>query len=286
MTTEATETCGEWTRRARRWPRRRSVLALLVAMALSHAVAGASPNAPAASDRAVYPWTYDAGDEALDARFAAPAGFDRVDVEAGSFGSFVRSLPLRPEETPVVDYRGRVVRAAGDPSVAAVVDIDVGESDLEQCADFVIRLDAEWRYGRGERAIAYGTASGERLAFDGSSRSAAGHAAFRRYLDRVFARANTASLAREGHAVPLAEVRPGDVLVATGQPFGHAVLVLDVARGPDGKRALLLGQGYMPAQSFHVLRSATGPWFVLDAQATGVVTPFWRPFPASALRRL
>jgi hypothetical protein len=186
-----------------------------------------------------------------------------------------------------------VQRASDDDFVAAVVDIDVGDADLEQCADFVLRFDAEWRYGRGERAMAYLAASGDRMPYAAFLRRRAGgvggdtHAVFRRYLDDIFARANTGSLAREGRAVALAEVRPGDVLVATGVPFGHAVLILDVARDEGGRAAVLIGQGYMPAQSFHVLRpDRAHTWFAIEPGATEVVTPFWRPFPASALRRL
>jgi hypothetical protein len=284
--------------RATAWGRwgRRSAWATAVCLALAlgvHRAASAAPPGAAGIDAgASYPWPHDATDDRLDQRFAAPAGFRRVAVDAGSFGAFVRSLPLRPVGTPVLDFQGGVQRAGDDEFVAAVVDIDVGDADLEQCADFVLRLDAEWRYGRGERAIGYGTASGARLDYGAFLRRrgagrAESHAVFRRYLDAVFAAANTASLAREGRAVALDDVHPGDVLVMTGVPFGHAVLVLDVAVGEGGRRALLLGQGFMPAQSFHVLRPGRAdPWFVLDAHAPQVVTPFWRPFPATALRRL
>ncbi len=34
---------------------------------------------------------------------------------------------------------------------------------------------------------------------------------------------------------------------------GHAVLVLDLATDAQGHRVVLLGQGFMPAQSFSVL---------------------------------
>jgi len=209
----------------------------------------------------------------------------------------------------VVDCCGHVVRAGDDPRIQAVVDIDVGPSDLQQCADAVLRMNAEWRYGRGERAIAYPVASGAVLSYEGylagdrarasgnqllvqrtARRTADDHAAFRTFLDEVFAWANTSSLAREGTPVDMAEVRPGDFFVSTGRPFGHAVLVLDVARSPAGSIALLLGQSYMPAQSFQVLGdpgrpAATAAWFLVTPGDTEVDTPFWKPFPLSSLRR-
>jgi hypothetical protein len=86
--------------------------------------------------------------------------------------------------------------------------------------------------------------------------------------------------------VDRADLQPGDFVVQPGGP-GHAILVLDLATAPDGRRALLLGQGFMPAQSFQVLvpPGAKGPWFSLDGEA--VDTPFWpAPFPWSSLRRM
>src|SRR5262249_2358555 len=81
-----------------------------------------------------------------------------------------------------------------------------------------------------------------------------------------------------GHSVHVARagVGGGDFFVVTASPYGHAVLVLDVARDAGGRTALLLGQGYMPAQSFQVLRpSPSASWFVVDPGATSVATPFW-----------
>ncbi|MCU1281491.1 MAG: hypothetical protein JWM53_5037 [bacterium] len=65
------------------------------------------------------------------------------------------------------------------------------------------------------------------------------------------------------------------------------MLVLDVAVGGDGRRWLLLGQSYMPAQEFHVLRNpeSPSPWYDAAALATGLKTPEWRPFTAHDLRR-
>jgi len=273
----------------------------LLAVALCAGALPARAGAPASP----YAWEPTATDR-LDARFPAPTGFARVDVEPGGFGAFLRGLPLAPAGTPVVDYRGRVVLQGDDSNLAAVVDIDVGGADLQQCADSILRLDAEWRYGRGDHKIAYPIASGAVLAYSkylageraipagrdlllrrAAAPSADDHRALRSYLDEVFTWANTRSLEHEGAAVPYAEVRPGDYFVSPGQPFGHAVLVLDVARDTTGHVALLLGQGFMPAQSFHVLRpSERVAWFIGRTTAEEIATPFYRPFPATALRRL
>ena len=108
--------------------------------------------------------------------------------------------------------------------------------------------------------------------------------AFAAYLDIVFGYAGTGSLATRSAKRARADVQPGDFFVLPGSP-GHTVLVLDVVDDASGHKLALLGQGFMPAQDFHVLSQRTGPWFSLDVDA--VDTPFWpAPFPWSALRRL
>jgi thiamine monophosphate kinase len=106
-------------------------------------------------------------------------------------------------------------------------------------------------------------------------------------MDTVFSWANTASVERQGEKIPLAQIQPGDFFVTAGNP-GHAVLVLDIAKNDSGKVEVLLGQSYMPAQNFHVLRPRRDTaWFAIDPASDGLQTPFWpKPFPWSSLRRL
>ena len=281
----------------------------VVPAAPSAAPAAALP-VPLAAVEAVYPWRTGAtAADRLDGRYRDPPnGLTRVVVAKGSFGAFLRSLPLAPDGTKVVDHAGRPLYEDGHhPNIAAVVDIDVGTSDLQQCADSILRLNAEWRYGLGERDIAYRAVSGQRLAYRSwlagdravvhgndiaftrlAAPHADDHAFFRGWLDDVFRWAGTGSLARDARKVERKDLAPGDFFVMTGAPFGHAVLVLDVARDERGRVALLLGQGYMPAQSFQVLQTdARSPWFVVEPDDAAVTTPFWKPFPfETSLKRL
>lgn len=258
---------------------------------------------------AVYPWGPTAAPaDRLDVRFASPPpGFARVDVREGSFAEMLRSLPLQPEGSPVVDYRGIPLYDHGKHwGIAAVADLDVGNKDLQQCADSIIRIHAEWRYGRGQRDIGYRSVSGVRLGYQAwlagerpivsgkdivmkkaAAAHADDHATFRAYLEELYNWAGTPSLERDAIKADLDDVRAGDFFVLTGQPFGHAVLVLDVAKHADGRTALLLGQSYMPAQSFSILRpnERASAWFVVDKGAQLVDTPFWRPFPRASLHR-
>jgi hypothetical protein len=230
-----------------------------------------------------------------------------VEVAPGSFGAFLRTLPLLPPGALVLDYRGTPLYQGGKhPNIAAVVDIDVGAQDLQQCADSVLRMHAEWSFAGKRTQLAYKAASGTRMSYQsylaGDRAVAEGnklqlkrhagpgkddHATFRAYLDQVFAWANTASIERDGQRVAFEDLQGGDYFVLPGSPVGHAVLVLDMARHADGRVALLLGQGYMPAQSFHVLRpSETETWFVVTKADGQIATPFWKPFPFTHIRRL
>jgi hypothetical protein len=289
--------------------------------AAPRASATAAAPAPAASsaapratvDVAAYPWLGDSKcapqtvTVPIATRIAAPAGFERVRNEPGSFGEWLRGLPLRPRG-PVVDHKGRVVLEEDDPRLEAVIAIDEGAADLQQCADSIMRLHGEWLWSKGNRAMSYKAASGMAMPFEGWlagdrvveqgagsvawKRKAApsdrdDHSVFRRYMDAVFSWSNTGALSRDAAKSSLETLRPGDFFVLPGSP-GHAMLVLDVARNSAGERAVLLGQGFMPAQSFHVLRaSADSAWFAIDAASGGVQTHFWpAPFPWSSLRRL
>lgn len=244
----------------------------------------------------------DAQVRSLRETFPEPPGFARVAVEPGSFAAWLRGLPLRGP-APVRAHDGAVILEPGDPGLAAVAALDVGSRDLQQCADSIIRLHAEWLWASGRRdAIAYRFtsgdmaswtrwASGERPVVRGSSvtwtrRGGADDSrrSFRAYLDTVFTYAGTISLAQHATPVKRAGLRPGDFLVQAGSP-GHAVLILDVAADAVGRRVALVGQGYMPAQDFHVLRGASGSaWLPLEGD--GLATPFWDPFPWTGARRM
>src|SRR2546423_891642 len=176
----------------------------------------------------VYAWPHASAAESLESRFAPPAGAERVPVAADSFGAFLRRLPLKPAGAAVHLYDGS--DKARQDVHAAVVDLDVPPRDLQQCADAVMRLWAEYGYATG-RTIAFHPEPGQptALTFDARPRD---RKAFARWLIKVFAAAGSASLQAELAPVR-GDVEPGDVLIQGGYP-GHAVLVLDVARAKGG----------------------------------------------------
>jgi hypothetical protein len=246
-----------------------------------------------------YSWAYAPGADTIASRLAPPSGYKRVAVSPGSFAEWLRYLPLKPDGAPVLHFDGR--KKPNQTLHAAVIDIDVGKRDLQQCADAVIRLRAEYLYAGGERAkIAFDFTSGDRVSFarwaEGWRPAVAGNrvswvrngargsdrAQFAAYLEKIFTYAGSKSLEKELVPVGARPVHGGDVFVQGGFP-GHAVIVVDAAEDPNGRRVMLLAQSFMPAQSIHVLKNPRGGvWY--DAAAGDPETPEWK-FQAGHARR-
>jgi hypothetical protein len=90
-----------------------------------------------------------------------PAGFRRAEVPGGSFADWLRHLPLKAPDAPVLLYNGK--QKANQQVHAAVLDIDTGTRNLQQCADAVIRLRAEYLFSRGlHEAVHFNFTSGHR----------------------------------------------------------------------------------------------------------------------------
>jgi hypothetical protein len=243
--------------------------------------------------------------ESVMDRFAPPAGYERLKAHPKSYAHFLRNLPLLPGRPQVLLYNGKA--KSNQQAHLAVVDLDVGSKDLQQCADAVMRIVAEYlrqsgngdalcfRYTSGHAASWQKWQAGESLVGRGNKvlvkkgapRSSSA-ASFSSYLEKVFTYAGTASLSKE--LAPIsnpARIEPGDSFIQGGHP-GHAVLVVDVAENTRGRRVFLLGQSYMPAQQFHILKGppgeALGAWYAADA-LDPLVTPEWT-FKAKNLMRL
>jgi hypothetical protein len=250
-----------------------------------------------------YPWLGTATRESIEARVAAPPGFQRVAEPAGSFGAWLRGLPLKPGNPPVRLFSGRL--KADQSAHYVVLEVDVGTRDLQQCADAVIRLRAEYLWSAGAQdRIGFRFTNGtparwiawrdgmrplvrsNQVAWEKRAAPDASYASFRRYLDVVFNYAGTASLARELERVPdPRRIQAGDVFIQAGYP-GHAVLVVDVSEDSAGKRAVLLAQSYLPAQDIELLRNPVtpaSPWYIIDGD-NALTTPEYL-FPPGSLRR-
>ncbi|MBI9074461.1 MAG: DUF4846 domain-containing protein [Desulfatibacillum sp.] len=252
---------------------------------------------PALAGATMFPWLEKGQKtQVLADKIPAPQGYERAEVQPGSFVFWLRSLPVKPGSPPVTLYNGE--KKHNQNVHYAVLDIDVGTKDLQQCADAVIRLRAEYlffsdRYDQihfnftsGDRAEFTRWANGFRPVVQGSQVTwvqqgdqSSSYSQFRSYLETVMMYAGTASLSRELKPVDSVEdIRPGDVFIQGGFP-GHAVLVADTAiHTQTGQKVFLLAQSFMPAQDIHILKnlnnSDISPWYGTDF-GDNLKTPEW-----------
>ena len=218
-------------------------------------------------------------------RFSLPKDYEWVDEKSDSFGYFIENFKLKPYGSQILKYDGSPI--ATQHLHEAIFDIDTGNKDLQQCADAVIRLRAEYLYKmkrfdeikfhftsgdllswndykNGTRAIVNGNSVSFRKmpAFDDS------YQGFRNYLDLIFNYAGTISLNKETRPVTQnSDLKTGDILITPGSP-GHIVFIAGVSKNKEGKKVYLLGEGFTPAQSIHLLSNPfnknISPWYDLD----------------------
>jgi hypothetical protein len=194
-----------------------------------------------------------------------------------SWEGYLQRLPRR--QGPILDFRGRPV--ADQEKHAALLLFDVGSRDLQQCADALIRLRAEYLFERGRHEeIVFAFTSGHRYRWNDYRRGIRPRIngatvsftqqsapcppspeALRRYLDIVYTYAGTISLARTLRPVRSLEI--GTVILKSGSP-GHCCIVIDKAL-QEGRWVYQLAEGYTPAQTIYVLKNPrTGtPWHEL-----------------------
>ena len=224
----------------------------------------------------------------VETRFKTPEHFKRVAADPGSFGYYLRNLALKPHGSSVKYHDGRTKTKVN--VYIAVVDMKIGKRDLEQCADAVMRLRGEYLYQQKKYdAIHFNFLSdGKPRYYKNYAKGDYSYAKFKKYMNYIFAYANTASLRNELKKVDaIKNMKIGDVFIQKGRPYGHAVIVVDVAKHhTTGETIFLLAQSYMPAQETQILTNPNNrqlsPWY--KAEEGALHTPEWQ-FDASDLRR-
>jgi len=207
-----------------------------------------------------------------------PEGFTRVKSETGTFGHWLRNIKLKKNNT-VYLYNGKP--KSNQSAQYAVADIPVGKKDLQQCADAVMRLRAEYLFEQKRfPEIVFSDNSGKKYSWKGGADASS----FPQYLELVFGMCGTASLEKQLKPTIVKNIKPGDVFIKGGFP-GHAMIVTDVAKNKTGKTVFMLAQSYMPAQDIHIVKNPANPaspWFEANEE-TEIVTPEWT-FLSSQLR--
>ncbi len=216
-----------------------------------------------------------------------PAGYQRVAFNQNTFSNWLRQFPLRQNDT-VYFYYG--YPKTNQTWQYKVLDISTGKKDLQQCADAVMRLKAEYLFSRkAYNEINFLTSQGKELSFlnyvngrrcnarqyasdedhINNGETTISHDCLMGFLENVFTNCGTYSLKLMGK--PMTDyktIAPGDYIVRAGSP-GHAMMVADVVENKqNGKKMFMLLQGYMPAQDMHIVRNmgneTISPWYEIE----------------------
>lgn len=188
-----------------------------------------------------------------------------------SWAYFLQHLPEK--NAPILDYKGNPI--SFQQKHAAVIDYDIGKRDLQQCADAIMRLRAEYLfsqnrfhdihfhftggqdysfadYCKGKRPVPNGAG----IRFVDESPVGITHQNLRRYLDIVYTYAGTISLAKELRSADSFSI--GTIVITPGSP-GHCFIITDEATTTAGNKVYKLAEGYTPAQSIYVLKNLAEP---------------------------
>jgi len=227
-----------------------------------------------------------------------PAGAKRIEAQGNAFSQWLRQLPLRKDN--------RVLLYSGEPKPDqshhyAVIDISTGKKDLQQCADAIMRMRAEYFYSdkkydsisflSGKTVLRFTDyQQGYRYYLTGNrllpKRTAAAQCSnrscFMNFLETVFAFSGTYNLSDQMKTRAIKDMQLGDVFIKAGSP-GHAMMVVDMAYDSTSrKKYYMLAQGFMPAQDIHIVLNPyqkKSPWYQLKENGD-IITPGWRFTPA------
>ncbi len=242
----------------------------------------------------------------IQTRFSVPLGYIRTNETEDSFGNFLRNLPLKPSGSLVKYYNG--TSKANNNVYDAVVDLPIGNKDLHQCADAVMRLRADYlfkqkqydlihfNFTNGFRVDYSKWRDGYRIVVKGnktswvkSAKPLDSYETYWSYMEMIFNYAGTASLSKEMKSIPVSDLQIGDVFIKGGFP-GHAVIVVDVAVNPKNNlKIFMIAQSYMPAQELQILLNPSISsnnkfcWYSAQIPST-LQTPEWT-FDTNQLKR-
>lgn len=197
-----------------------------------------------------------------------------------SWQSFLQHLPT--ENKPIVDYKGHKID--NQDKHFEILTYDVGSSDLQQCADALMRLRSEYLFGQKKYAqIGFHFNSGiyysltdylrgirpvfknrRQILAKTNAASELSHTSLRKWLDIVYAYANTVSLCKELKKAD--GLQTGTIIIVPGNP-GHCCIIIDEATTGKQDTVYKMAEGYMPAQSIYVLSNPYepdwSPWYHL-----------------------
>lgn len=275
---------------------------------------GTSPESPASQSPAVSTPTADPEpqkpiDESgmtVGTRFGVPEGFQRVTVEKGSFGEYLRNYALLPYGTAP-----RIFETGEDNTEAPTVGVldQAVMSKNQQSADAIMRLYAEYLYekklydqiqfdffttpvfkfeyakwvdGQRVRTSEENAKKIEWYEDEGAKEGDTSLETFNAYLYQVMVHANSASLKEQMNSVDSSALQAGDAW------FGgnHVILIVDVCVNPEtGEQRFICAEGNAPATETYLLQDPdTGSvWMTLEEDGSFIKADV--VYAANAVRR-
>ncbi len=240
----------------------------------------------------------------LETRISTPNGFIRTVEEENSLGAFIRNYGVKENGARVLLYDGS--EKDNQAAHVAVFTLPIENRNLQQCADSVMRMYAEYflstkqydriafHYSDGFEASYSKWITGYKIKVTNDKAKWVKDAtcddsyeSFIEYMRLVFAYAGTYSMMSEADDIDISDIKIGDIFIKGGSP-GHVVMVVDTCVDENGKKAFLLAQGFMPAQEFHVLNNPLhfdDPWYYVDEVIYPLDTPEYS-FGEGTLKRL
>jgi hypothetical protein len=213
----------------------------------------------------------------ISTRFIAGKDFLRNTYASSSFEFYIQNLKLKPDGSMVKYFNGKIKDKKN--VYCAVIDMPISNKDLQQCADAVMRLRGEYLYAQKKYDdIAFRFLSDNKLhAYKDYVKGDFSYAKFLKYMDYVFTYANTASLKKQLKQKAIENIAIGDVFIQSGNPYGHAVIVVDLCKNSDGNVKVMLAQSYMPAQEIQILINPkdNSCWYLINSKETSIETPEW-----------
>ncbi len=217
----------------------------------------------------------DPAGQTVGTRFRPPPGFLRSNQAVGSFGAFLRELPLKPDGDAPLLFDGTKAEGAS----SAVVSLPVTE--LMQNTDALLKLRAEYLFQQGRQAeiqfhflsgFAFSFdkwAEGYQVAVDGKNvrwvkvgEPDASAARLNKYLNTLYAYSNATAALADVESAQTPEI--GCVFLEDG-----GAIIVDMATNAEsGERAVILAKGGNPAQEITLLTNAKepslSPWLVVS----------------------
>lgn len=221
-------------------------------------------------------------------RVITPEGFERITYSAGSFQSYIQNYKLKPYGAKVINYDGSEYFL--QTGHVGVLEIPVPKNGLQQCADALIRIRAEylWENNRKDE-IGFNFTSGHycswkkyaegyrpkikgsKVSFHKTASANSSKENFYKYLNLIYTYSGTISLFHEMPKVAAVnDLEVGDMLIYAGSP-GHVVMIVDAAKNEKGDKIFIIAQGNTPAQNVHMLKNVTdddlSPWYQFEMGA-------------------